>query len=184
MVKITFNGVQYPVTDPFGAIDSLHQTAHTGIDIGMGCGTVLKTPVSGTIEKVFDYGNANAGKGVIVDAGNGDHLIFGHMSETGVVHVGQHVDAGQTIGFSGSSGNSTGCHLHFGVRNDMGQYVNPNKYLGDHPGTMVAHTDPASFGHAVHDQLTSYFDAFSHLTLNFIHWFIHLPVVELIHWFI
>lgn len=184
-MKITFNGnEQYIITDPFGAVDKWHVTPHTGIDLNMGCGTLLKSPVDGTIEKVFDYGNLNAGKGVVIDDGNGDHLIFGHMSDTGVVHVGEHVHTGQAIGFSGDTGHSTACHLHFGVRNDLGQYVNPSKYFGNHSGTMVAKTpDPSQFSHMAHDQLSSFLDTFSHLTINFVHWFIHLPILDVIQWF-
>lgn len=128
-MRVNFGGQSYEMTAGWGAHDNWHHTGHTGIDIGMQCGSMVKAPVDGIIEQVVDYGSQNIGKGIIMDAGNGEHLIFGHLSENGGVHVGQHILQNQVIGISGSTGRSSGCHLHLGAKNDLGQFIDPSKYL-------------------------------------------------------
>jgi murein DD-endopeptidase MepM/ murein hydrolase activator NlpD len=59
--------------------------------------------------------------------GNGWQTLYGHLAGF-AIHSGQRVVSGQVIGYEGTTGNSTGCHLHFGV-NHNGQWVNPLAYL-------------------------------------------------------
>ena len=68
------------------------------------------------------YGNL-----VVIDHGNGFSTAYAHQSQI-IVSVGQHVSQGQQIGMEGSTGNSTGPHLHFECR-VSGHVVNPRNYL-------------------------------------------------------
>ena len=70
----------------------------------------------------YGYGNY-----IIIVHGNGWQTLYGHMAGF-AIHNGQVVSRGQLIGYEGSTGNSTGCHLHFGV-NQNGRWVNPLDYL-------------------------------------------------------
>lgn len=86
---------------------------HGGIDIGADYGTAIIAASSGTVEIAGVYGGY--GNCVAINHGNGFKTLYGHMSSLAVIN-GQTVQAGQIIGFVGSTGWSTGPHLHFEVR--------------------------------------------------------------------
>jgi murein DD-endopeptidase MepM/ murein hydrolase activator NlpD len=98
---------------------------HSGIDIGAAWGTPVGAGDAGiayTYVSSYGYGNH-----VIIVHGNGWVSIYGHLASFAVGN-GQGVGRGQTIGYEGSTGNSTGPHLHFEIRlNDVPQ--NPLQYL-------------------------------------------------------
>lgn len=98
---------------------------HTGLDIGAATGTPAQTPEAGTVS--FAGWNGGYGNYVVVDHGNGLQTAYAHLSE---IHVskGQTVAAGTTVGEVGSTGNSTGPHLHFEVKRD-GAFVDPTTML-------------------------------------------------------
>ena len=101
-------------------------TGHRAIDIGVRLGSAVLTSDSGFVVLVAndDYGY---GKHVMVNHGNGFETLYAHLS-TILVSPGQTVRKGQPIGLSGSTGRSTGPHLHFEVRY-YGQQLNPLNYL-------------------------------------------------------
>ncbi len=101
---------------------------HRGIDI-TGGGIYGKNVVAAASGKVILALNTTTGYGryVIVDHGNGVATLYGHCSQL-KVSVGDYVSQGQTIALVGSTGNSTGPHLHFEVRIN-GERVNPMNYL-------------------------------------------------------
>lgn len=99
---------------------------HTGIDLGMPENTQLRSLLDGTVEQVYNHAGA-IGNGVKIHAENGQHLIYGHMNNVSV-HEGQHINAGDLIGVSGNTGNSTGPHLHFGMQDSSGHFIDPTKY--------------------------------------------------------
>jgi murein DD-endopeptidase MepM/ murein hydrolase activator NlpD len=113
--------VSGPVTSGFGW---RWGRIHEGIDIGAACGTPIRAAASGTIVYagwMDGYGNI-----VIIDHGGGIGTAYGHQS---AIYVGGgSVSQGQTIGAVGSTGHSTGCHLHFEVRVN-GTPVDPLGYL-------------------------------------------------------
>ena len=100
--------------------------SHSGIDIPAPNGTPIHAACSGTV--AWAYKSASAGNWVGIDHGNGLYTIYMHMSKFNVSE-GDVVQAGDVIGFVGSTGQSTGFHLHFSVRLN-GKYVNPHNYLG------------------------------------------------------
>lgn len=95
---------------------------HTGIDFAMPEGTKLRAIQDGVVERIYDGGSI--GQGVAIKLENGNRAIYGHMNDVDV-KVGDHVHAGDLIGLSGNTGNSTGPHLHFGMRSPDGTYLDP-----------------------------------------------------------
>ncbi|WP_273544672.1 M23 family metallopeptidase [Arthrobacter jiangjiafuii] len=99
---------------------------HNGIDFGANTGTPVKSFAEGTVTyaEYHQYG----GLRVVIDHGNGLETTYNHMNEI-LVDVGQHVDFNQQIGTVGTTGNSTGPHLHFEMLRD-GEYIDPAPLLG------------------------------------------------------
>ncbi|MGB9798926.1 MAG: M23 family metallopeptidase [Thermanaerothrix sp.] len=101
---------------------------HRGIDIAVPVGTPVKTTISG---RVVYAGWNNQGYGNLVIVENGPwRTYYAHLSEI-PVQVGQWVEAGEVIGLSGNTGNSTGPHLHYEVR-QQGMPVHPDELWASH----------------------------------------------------
>lgn len=118
----------YDISSPFG--ERIHPitkvySKHTGVDIKASMGVPIVTAQTGTV--VFADWFGTYGKAIIIDHGGGLTTLYGHCSEISVM-VGKTVKKGETIGLIGSSGYSTGPHLHFEVR-ENGNYVEPMNYL-------------------------------------------------------
>ena len=99
---------------------------HGGVDFPCPTGTPVCAAASGTVILAQNL-NYSYGHYIIIDHGNGLSTLYAHNS-TLLVGVGEHVSKGQTIAYSGSTGNSTGPHCHFEVRVN-GTRVNPMNYL-------------------------------------------------------
>lgn len=120
------SGLIWPVsgtiTSPFGM---RWGKLHPGLDIGAGMGTPIKAAAAGrVIVAAYDGGYGNL---VVIDHGNGLATAYAHQSQI-AVSVGEQVGQGQVIGYVGSTGFSTGPHLHFEVRVN-GSPVDPMGYL-------------------------------------------------------
>ncbi len=116
------------VTSPFGVrTDPILGTAalHSGMDFRAPMGMPAKVTAPGVVTKAG--WNGGYGRMVEVDHGNGFATRYGHLSEIDVA-VGQKVDAGTIIGKTGSSGRSTGPHLHYEVRHN-GEAIDPLRFL-------------------------------------------------------
>lgn len=141
MIK-PFNG-DYPVTQAFNdsccraSYAKFGMQGHNGIDFGLPCGTPVIAAFNGTIYSGFEangYGNY-----IFLRDDNGNEAVYGHLSR---IQVGSgRVSEGQQIGLSGTTGNSTGCHLHFGYRpvgynrnNGFLGYINPTFNAGTPAG--------------------------------------------------
>jgi murein DD-endopeptidase MepM/ murein hydrolase activator NlpD len=99
---------------------------HNGIDIPGASGTPIYATRSGYVS-VAAYQAGGAGNYVSLNHGDGFGSIYMHMTHY-IVSVGQYVSAGQVIGYMGTTGGSTGVHLHFGIFYN-GTYVNPCNYV-------------------------------------------------------
>jgi murein DD-endopeptidase MepM/ murein hydrolase activator NlpD len=112
----TYHGVYYP-------------HFHGGIDLANGCGTPILAIGTGTVkasgQPLWPW---DSGYGVVISHGSGVQSWYWHLKAVVVVQPGQVVARGQVIGYEGSTGNSTGCHLHMGI-NDHGVWENPRVYL-------------------------------------------------------
>lgn len=120
------NPVSGIITSRFGSNDSVRSHSHSGIDIAAPYGTPIKASASGTVTY---SGNANDGYGlyVIISHGNGVQTVYAHCSQL-LVSAGQTVSQGEAIAKVGSTGNSTGNHLHLEVRKN-GVTYNPQNYV-------------------------------------------------------
>lgn len=120
--------VNGPMTSPFGyRTHPIFGTTiyHSGIDIGVDEGTPVHAADAGVVVEadwISGYGYA-----VIIDHGNGLSTLYGHNSSL-AVSAGQSVSQGEVIAYAGSTGNSTGPHVHFEVRSN-GDPVDPMGYL-------------------------------------------------------
>ncbi|MFE9449798.1 M23 family metallopeptidase [Streptomyces sp. NPDC006739] len=105
--------------------------AHTGIDFHAASGTPVHAVGSGTVVST-GWGGAY-GNQIVIKMADGMYTQYGHLSSVGV-SVGQQVTPGQQIGLSGSTGNTTGPHLHFEARTtaEYGSDVDPVAYLRKH----------------------------------------------------
>lgn len=108
-----------------GYISNYFSAWHGGVDIAQGGGCQTLAADSGTVIMARWYGAG--GLQIMIDHGNGFVTLYAHNSAI-YVSEGQQVTRGQPIGYMGSTGRSTGTHLHFGVsRNDI--WVNPLAYV-------------------------------------------------------
>lgn len=116
------------ITSRFGGRESPTEGAssnHKGVDIGVPSGTEVLAAASGTV--VTSSYQAAAGNYIMIYHGDSTYTVYMHCSKL-AVSVDQKVTKGQVIAYSGSTGVSTGPHLHFGVSKG-GSYVNPLDYV-------------------------------------------------------
>ena len=116
------------ITSRFGARSSPTEGAssnHKGIDIGAPTGTNIVAAASGTV--VVSTYSYSAGNYIMINHGGGVYTVYMHASKL-LASVGDSVKKGEVIAKVGSTGYSTGPHLHFGIRVN-GTYVNPSQYV-------------------------------------------------------
>lgn len=116
------------ITSGFGGRSSPTEGAssnHQGIDIGAPTGSDILAAAEGNV--VVSTYSSSAGNYVMINHGGGVYTVYMHASKL-LVSVGEHVSQGQVIAKVGSTGYSTGPHLHFGVRLN-GTYVDPRSYV-------------------------------------------------------
>jgi murein DD-endopeptidase MepM/ murein hydrolase activator NlpD len=118
-----------PITSGFGyRTDPVTGSTgfHGGIDIGAACGRPIKAAGTGVIISA-GFNSGGYGNMTLINHGGGLATLYAHQSSI-IVSQGQSVSQGQVIGYVGSTGKSTGCHLHFEVRVN-GTPVDPTSYL-------------------------------------------------------
>ena len=119
----------YTIPSAFGMrIHPIHKVErfHEGVDMAAPQGTPIYAAKSGKVTTT-SYQAGGAGYYVSINHGDGFASIYMHMTNY-IVKPGQHVSTGQVIGYVGSTGGSTGPHLHFGI-SYKGTYVNPMSYI-------------------------------------------------------
>lgn len=109
----------------FGARSSIRSSAHTGLDIATSTGTPVTAAASGTV--TFSGWKGSYGYLMVITHSNGVQTYYGHCSKL-YYSAGTQVSKGQVIAAVGSTGNSTGPHLHFEIRVN-GVAYNPQNYL-------------------------------------------------------
>ena len=118
------------LTSPFGPRNhpiSGQYKNHDGVDIGASYGSDIWAAAAGTV--ILAGRNGGYGNCVIVNHGNGYTTVYGHMDSI-AVSAGQSVAMGQVLGYVGSTGNSTGPHLHFEIRSSATAYpIDPQSFL-------------------------------------------------------
>lgn len=113
------------ITSRFGAGSKIRRSSHTGLDIATSTGTPIAAAASGTV--TFSGYKGSYGNMIVISHGNGVQTYYGHCSKL-YVSAGTQVSQGQTIAAVGSTGNSTGPHLHLEVRVN-GVAYNPQNYV-------------------------------------------------------
>lgn len=116
------------ITSPFGwRVHPVNggRRLHAGVDIATPTGSSVLAAEAGTV--IVSQYSSSAGNYIMIDHGGGLSTVYMHNSSL-LVSVGEKVKRGQTIAYSGSTGWSTGPHLHFSVRVN-GEYVNPMPYV-------------------------------------------------------
>ena len=124
-IKIATLPVTGAISSRYGVSSRIRVSTHTGLDIAVSTGTPIKVIADGTVisaQYTGSYGNL-----VKVDHGNGVETWYAHTSKM-YVKAGQTVSAGDVIAAVGSTGNSTGPHLHLEIRIN-GKHIDPQKYL-------------------------------------------------------
>ena len=113
------------ITSRFGASSSIRRSSHTGLDISAPSGTAIKAAAGGTV--TFSGYKGSYGNMLVLSHGTGVQTYYAHCSKL-YVGTGTQVSQGQTIAAVGSTGNSTGPHLHLEVRVN-GVAYNPQNYV-------------------------------------------------------
>lgn len=131
--NISYTPLGYPykggITSTFGHRENpfggANVETHKGVDIRAPFGSPVKSMAKGEVE--FAGPRGGFGNCIILKHGNGFETLYGHLSKI-LVSVGQKIDIGQQIGNVGSTGRSTGPHLHYEVHHN-GQRINPQPFL-------------------------------------------------------
>lgn len=134
--------MKFQLTGKFGELSPVRDfKPHSGIDLAMPEGTTLRSVADGVVDRVYD-GTGLIGKGLSIKFPDGTRAIYGHMNEV-KARVGEHINAGDIVGLSGNTGNSTGPHLHFGLKDASGSVIDPTPIAdklasisGDHVGPL------------------------------------------------
>ena len=124
-IKLAVTPTEGRITSRYGVSSRIRKSTHTGLDIAAVTGTDIKVVADGTVISA-NY-NGSYGNLVKVDHGNGVETWYAHTSKM-LVKAGDAVKAGDVIAKVGSTGNSTGPHLHLEIRIN-GEHVDPQDYL-------------------------------------------------------
>lgn len=121
----------YRITSRFLEQEAFRDSPHRGIDLAMDLNEPIRSIRSGFIERIADFGNVSGGKMIFVKWDDGKTAVYGHLNQyADSIKVGQHVEAGDLLGYAGSTGFSTGVHLHFAIK-EGGRFINPSPYIQD-----------------------------------------------------
>jgi murein DD-endopeptidase MepM/ murein hydrolase activator NlpD len=107
-------------------VTQLPDRFHNGVDVPAPIGTKIVSPADGKVSQIYNH--EFGGITLIIIHDNGFESRMCHLNEI-VVKEGEKVKQGQFVAFSGNTGRSTGPHLHYGMRNEKKEYVDPEKYI-------------------------------------------------------
>ncbi|MEV8253000.1 peptidoglycan DD-metalloendopeptidase family protein [Rhodoglobus sp. NPDC076762] len=118
------------ITSVYGYSSNYGSSFHKGTDIGAGCGAPIYAASSGTVVYAGYGWNGGYGNYIILEHASGVRTAYGHIIAGGInVSYGQSVAVGTRIASVGSTGNSSGCHLHFEVRPNGWDTTNPVTFM-------------------------------------------------------
>lgn len=124
---------KYEITSPYGTRTNPTNTAetetHNGVDYAVPLNTPIYSNVTGVVEK-SSYDADGYGNYVVIRDGYGRMHYYAHLNESSV-NVGESIKSGEVIGLSGSTGRSTGAHLHYEIRDESGNTLNPEEHADD-----------------------------------------------------
>lgn len=117
------------VTSKYGSIEAVRDfKPHRGIDFACGTGDPIHSLTDGVVVKITDASITSLGNGVFIRTAQGYQFIYGHASKI-LVSLGEKIHKGDVIAKCGSTGHSTGSHLHFGALDKLGHYIDPKEAL-------------------------------------------------------
>lgn len=120
----TFKGRK--VTQEFGVKNKWEPGGHTGIDLAYRLNERVKAFKGGkVISKFYD---SVGGKVVLIKTADGYEQWYGHLNRFSNIKVGSKINVGTVVGGAGQTGTATGVHLHYGIRDNKGKWVNPRDY--------------------------------------------------------
>lgn len=122
------------IASGFGWRSSPWPEFHQGVDLAVDYGTLVRAAAAGTV--VTAGWDGGFGIKVAIDHGNGYQTWYGHLSRT-IVPVGTHVTKGEPIAYTGSTGESTGPHLHYQMMYE-GRPIDPAPFLDGVPANVLA----------------------------------------------
>ena len=132
IVDFLTNSLSGNITSRYG--ETRDSGKHAGIDIGASMGATIKSPVSGVVSKIGIEPNGY-GNFLQIKDNNGKYHLFAHLKETPKLDLGNKIKAGDSIAFVGSSGNSSGPHLHYQIDPESnkealktGEHIDPTTY--------------------------------------------------------
>ena len=125
------------ITDVFG-YRPRRRRSHAGLDVKVQTGDTIRAAFDGKVRVVQDQGRSGYGKYIVIRHDNGLETVYGHLSKH-LVKADQLVRAGDVIGLGGSTGRSTGSHLHFETR-FLGIAINPALMFDFEKQDIVADT--------------------------------------------
>ena len=120
----------YRITGRYGVTNSLWGKGHSGLDFAGPSGSTISAIASGTVIAVKYSGNC--GNMTQIQLDEEDLVIMYCHQSRQTVQVGQRVTAGETVGYTGSTGRSTGPHLHVEVKPGGGKSADPEPYFNEH----------------------------------------------------
>jgi murein DD-endopeptidase MepM/ murein hydrolase activator NlpD len=112
-------------TDPINGQPAFHN----GLDLATAEGTAVRAVKDGKIAKI-DYQPEGLGNFILIEHADGTYTVYGHLSKINSLNVGQEVGSGSVIGAVGSTGRSTGPHLHFILMDSSKTSLSPCAMLG------------------------------------------------------
>lgn len=126
-LKSSYPALQYPVDGGISKGYSVGDNFHHGVDFAVSKGTEVYAAASGEVTEIGTGFNGGYGNSVTISHVGTMETVYAHLDEV-LVKEGDKVNAGDLIGYSGSTGDAVGAELHFEVRID-GQHVDPEEYL-------------------------------------------------------
>lgn len=160
---------KFPITSKFNGTETFRDHVHKGIDFAVPNETRLYSIKDGVVSDILTVEDGTGfGNAIFIKWEDGKEAVFGHLSKLNPrISVGDKIEAGDLVGLSGNTGNvignNGGFHLHFGLKDINGNWINPEMYtsliqnMGEYVSKfsdIVQKLDPAEMLHQAMESLT------------------------------